>query len=110
MVARQIIPALPNQPVQFIRRSAAEIVNRLADAVSQAQAGGKRAQMRDRETLMKQLLLAFALLAACSTGPQGGSDPTMAKVESGALHGVAADGIVAFKGVPYAAAPVGDLR
>ena len=59
---------------------------------------------------MKRLLLAFALLAACSTGPQGASDPTMAKVESGALHGVAADGIVSFKGVPYAAAPVGDLR
>ena len=34
----------------------------------------------------------------------------VAKVETGSLQGITSDGITAFKGVPYAAAPVGDLR
>ena len=32
------------------------------------------------------------------------------KIESGRLKGVARDGVVGFKGIPFAAAPVGDLR
>jgi para-nitrobenzyl esterase len=31
-------------------------------------------------------------------------------IDSGTLRGVAADGVIAFKGVPFAAPPVGDLR
>lgn len=34
----------------------------------------------------------------------------VAKVETGKLQGVTTEGVTAFKGVPYAAAPVGDLR
>ncbi len=34
----------------------------------------------------------------------------VAKVETGALQGMTLEGVTAFKGVPYAAAPVGDLR
>lgn len=45
------------------------------------------------------VLMAAAALAA-----------PVAKVETGALQGVTADGVTAFKGVPYAAAPVGELR
>lgn len=45
-----------------------------------------------------------ALLAAASVVA-----PT-AKIDTGALSGTTADGVTAFKGVPYAAAPVGDLR
>jgi para-nitrobenzyl esterase len=32
------------------------------------------------------------------------------KIETGRLKGVARDGVVGFKGIPFAAAPVGDLR
>jgi para-nitrobenzyl esterase len=32
------------------------------------------------------------------------------KVETGALRGVSADGVVSYKGIPYAAPPVGNLR
>lgn len=34
----------------------------------------------------------------------------VARVETGTLQGMTSDGVTAFKGVPYAAAPVGDLR
>jgi para-nitrobenzyl esterase len=36
--------------------------------------------------------------------------PTQVKVESGALAGAVSDGVLSFKGVPFAAPPVGDLR
>src|SRR5665213_83346 len=60
---------------------------------------------------MKLLVLAGAALALMG----GVSHPAEAKsnvitVESGALRGVAHDGVVAFKGIPFAAPPIGDLR
>lgn len=47
------------------------------------------------------------LLAACGSG---GSDPTVITVESGIVQGALADGVLSYKGIPYAAAPVGNLR
>ena len=37
-------------------------------------------------------------------------DAAPVRVEGGLLSGVAADGVIAYKGIPYAAPPVGDLR
>ena len=52
-----------------------------------------------------------AALAAGLTGlVRGSRSATRVEIESGALGGVAKAGVLAFKGVPYAAAPVGALR
>jgi para-nitrobenzyl esterase len=49
-----------------------------------------------------------ALLALISA--RSHADPVMVRIESGALAGTVIDGIQSFKGIPYAAAPIGDLR
>jgi para-nitrobenzyl esterase len=52
-------------------------------------------------------VMAGALLAA---GAVAGPAPTTVAVESGRLQGAVQDGVLVFKGIPYAAPPVGDLR
>ncbi len=54
------------------------------------------------------LLPCLALLAGCAfVGPPAG--PT-ASVETGALRGTRVDGVAMFRGIPYAAPPVGEWR
>ena len=53
----------------------------------------------------------MAVLTACDSKlPTASADPPRVKVASGELTGGRADGVEFFKGIPYAAAPVGDLR
>ena len=59
---------------------------------------------------MKRLALALAILASACTATPPPSDPTIATVETGQLQALQARGVLAFKGIPYAAPPVGALR
>ena len=59
---------------------------------------------------MKLLILLAALFAAPTAALADGAFPTKVKVEGGVLRGAAADGVVSFKGVPFAAPPVGARR
>lgn len=59
---------------------------------------------------MKRMMIALALLASACTGTPAPSDPTIAVVETGQLKALQAKGVLAFKGVPFAAPPVGALR
>ncbi len=59
---------------------------------------------------MKRLMLALALaLASCTAAPTA-SDPSIATIDTGRLQALQARGVLAFKGIPYAAPPVGALR
>jgi para-nitrobenzyl esterase len=56
----------------------------------------------------------MAVLAACkpvpSRTPVKPFDPTHVEIESGLIQGLASGDVVSFRGVPYAAPPVGPLR
>ena len=56
--------------------------------------------------------LALFMVCAVAAGPSQAAQeaPVIATIDSGTLKGSAADGITAFKGIPYAAAPIGALR
>ncbi|AOK06431.1 carboxylesterase family protein [Burkholderia sp. AU28942] len=55
-------------------------------------------------------ILAVALSACGGDSSSNSSDPTIAMTADGAVQGVAANGVVAYKGIPFAAPPVGSLR
>ena len=58
--------------------------------------------------MRKKLVFAIAALAAACLPVWAASDQV--KIDTGRLKGTVQDGVVSFKGVPFAAPPVGDLR
>jgi para-nitrobenzyl esterase len=57
---------------------------------------------------MKKILIAIFLIKALA--PLAFSQIQTAKVTGGEVQGVVTDGISIFKGIPFAAPPMGDLR
>ena len=60
-------------------------------------------------TLLATSILATAM-AGCGGGSSPASDPSIAATADGAVQGTVANDVIAFKGIPFAAPPVGPLR
>ena len=71
-----------------------------------------RAERGSRTGVMTFVMGALAGLAAATSVATSPLQPTppIVRVHTGDLQGVTADGVDAFKGIPFAAPPVGDLR
>ena len=60
--------------------------------------------------LSTALMTTCAAASLCAARADAQSTPPQAKVEAGAVAGAVEDGVVAYKGIPFAAPPVGPLR
>ena len=75
-----------------------------------------RAEQTGRPTAVSRLIRALACslaAAAAATGlgtAAGAQAPPVVKVDTGELQGVLDDGVVSYKGIPFAAPPLGELR
>ena len=59
---------------------------------------------------MTRAILSLAAILALAVAPPALADPAKVRIESGLLAGTQANGVAAFRNVPFAAAPVGSLR
>jgi len=76
-----------------------------------------RAESGEARAVSKMTALLLCALAAMGAGTAASSQTPaplpaspVVRVESGELQGVVEDGVASFKGIPFAAPPVGDLR
>ena len=69
---------------------------------------------RHRKLLKALWLIAATLVSSASAQEPNKSNPgqtsAIVKVDSGQLQGVEDDGVISFKGIPFAAPPIGELR
>jgi para-nitrobenzyl esterase len=59
---------------------------------------------------MRNISILIAMFVMFSAKPDFAQQPTPITVESGLLQGTSEDGLTVYRGVPFAAPPVGDLR
>jgi para-nitrobenzyl esterase len=61
-------------------------------------------------TIASAVAILSTLLTACGGGGDDAADPTVVATDKGAVHGTSTTAMRQFKGIPYAAPPVGALR
>ena len=59
---------------------------------------------------MKKLVLFLAFSVMFFTGSGIAQQPSPVKVDGGLVQGISEDGLTIYRGIPFAAPPVGDLR
>lgn len=59
---------------------------------------------------MKRRIAGAIMLSLCLAGPLAGQPAPQVRIESGLLRGAVEDRVVVFRGIPYAAPPIGSLR
>jgi para-nitrobenzyl esterase len=59
---------------------------------------------------LKIMVLAFVLSGIANVPRAAAADPTLVKIDSGSIRGAMANGVISFKGIPYAKPPIGKLR
>ena len=64
--------------------------------------------MRIKSVLLVSVLITVSL-TACG-GNRSDSDPTVAKTTDGVVQGALVNGVAVFRGIPFAAPPIGNLR
>lgn len=71
-----------------------------------------RAETGNSVRMASKMTRLFLCLMAAATSVAIGAqqEPPVVKVDSGQLQGLVDDGVVSYKGIPFAAPPVGDLR
>ena len=65
---------------------------------------------RARAAFAAALLCVTAWLVACSAPGDDANSPLVVETEQGKVEGIRADGIRSWRGIPFAAPPVGELR
>jgi para-nitrobenzyl esterase len=60
--------------------------------------------------MIKKITFLITLFAICSIGLVSAQQPAPVKVDGGLLQGTSEDGLMVYKGIPFAAPPVGELR
>jgi len=76
----------------------------------------RRSLIHKKENIVRALyhgtlaVLGFVLLPGTAFAQPSGTDPTIVQVEGGTVRGALANGVISWKGIPYAAPPVGNLR
>ncbi len=66
--------------------------------------------MRPELGLKLAAVLAFLLSGIANAEPGAMASPPLAQFDSGSVRGEGANGVISFKGIPYAKPPVGELR